>query len=167
MINTFESPCSHFGSFYALFMKIVLYIHCITGAHFTNTDNSNHDMAKKLHQWIQVGCILLSMHSHDGLVIEVITSMLLNPIVLHCFARTSFFPNRNTSLATLCQLFIVWKLILQSPKLIEAEWRIYVSWNLPSLVQMMACCLAGAKPLSEPMMEYCWLGPWEQTSVKS
>ena len=23
------------------------------------------------------------------------------------------------------------------------------------------------KPLSEPMLEYCWLDPWEQTSVKS
>ena len=36
----------------------------------------------------------------------------------------------------------------------------------PSLVQIMACRLAGAKPLSEPKMEYCWLHPWEQTSVK-
>ena len=31
----------------------------------------------------------------------------------------------------------------------------------------MACRLIGAKPLSEPMLEYCWLDPWEQTSVKS
>ena len=34
-------------------------------------------------------------------------------------------------------------------KLIEAEWHIYVSVNLPSLVQIMACHLVGAKPLSE------------------
>ena len=26
----------------------------------------------------------------------------------------------------------------------------------------MACRLAGAKPLSEPMLEYCWLEPWRQ-----
>ena len=39
--------------------------------------------------------------------------------------------------------------------LIEAEWRIYASVNLTSLVQIMACRLFGAKPLSEPMMEYC------------
>ena len=39
--------------------------------------------------------------------------------------------------------------------LIEAEWRIYASVNYPSLGQIMACRLAGAKPLSEPMLEYC------------
>ena len=27
--------------------------------------------------------------------------------------------------------------------------------NLPSLVQIMACHLVGAEPLSEPMLEYC------------
>ena len=31
----------------------------------------------------------------------------------------------------------------------------YVSVNYPSLVQIMPCCLVGAKPLSEPMLEYC------------
>ena len=36
-----------------------------------------------------------------------------------------------------------------------------------SFVQIMACRLAGAKPLSEPMLEYCYLDPWEQTSVQS
>ena len=40
-------------------------------------------------------------------------------------------------------------------QLIEAEWRIYALVNKPSLVQIMACRLDGAKPLSEPMMEYC------------
>ena len=30
----------------------------------------------------------------------------------------------------------------------------------------MACRLDGAKPLSKPMLENCWLGPEEQTSVK-
>ena len=39
-------------------------------------------------------------------------------------------------------------------KLIEAEWRIYASVVQPSLVQIMACRPDGAKPLSEPMMEY-------------
>ena len=39
--------------------------------------------------------------------------------------------------------------------------------NLTILVQIMACRLAGSKPLSEPMMEYCQLDPKEQTSVKS
>ena len=31
----------------------------------------------------------------------------------------------------------------------------------------MACRLAGAKPLSEQMLEYCELDFWEQTPVKS
>ena len=31
----------------------------------------------------------------------------------------------------------------------------------------MACRLVGAKPLSKPMMEYCYFDPWEQTSMKS
>ena len=40
-------------------------------------------------------------------------------------------------------------------ELTEAEGRIYASVNLPLLVQIMACHLIGAKPLSEPMLEYC------------
>ena len=39
-------------------------------------------------------------------------------------------------------------------KLIEAERRIYASVDLPLLVQIMVCRLVGAKPLSEPMLEY-------------
>ena len=43
--------------------------------------------------------------------------------------------------------------------LIEAERRIYASVNLPSLLQVMACRLVGAKPLSETMLEYFQLDP--------
>ena len=32
---------------------------------------------------------------------------------------------------------------------------IYALVNYPSLVQIMACRLIGAKPFSEPMLEYC------------
>ena len=39
-------------------------------------------------------------------------------------------------------------------KLIEAEWRIYASVNFPSFVQIMACRLIGAKPLSEQMKSW-------------
>ena len=38
---------------------------------------------------------------------------------------------------------------------IEDEWRIYASVIKSSLVQITACCLVGAKPLSEPMLECC------------
>ena len=30
----------------------------------------------------------------------------------------------------------------------------------------MACRLDGTKPLSEPLLECCWLDPWQQTSVQ-
>ena len=36
----------------------------------------------------------------------------------------------------------------------------------PALVQVMACRLFDAKPLSEPIVGYCQLDPKEQTSVK-
>ena len=39
-------------------------------------------------------------------------------------------------------------------------------WTGSALVQIMACRLVGAKPLSEPTLVYCLLGPWEQISVK-
>ena len=41
----------------------------------------------------------------------------------------------------------------------EAELRMYATVILPSLVQIMSCRLVGAKPLSEPILEYCWLDP--------
>ena len=40
--------------------------------------------------------------------------------------------------------------------LIEADWRIYASTNWPALVQMMACAWPALKPLSKPMLGYCW-----------
>ena len=43
-------------------------------------------------------------------------------------------------------------------QLIEAECRIYSrQWTTPSLVQIMDCRLVDAKPLSEPMIVYCYL----------
>ena len=39
-------------------------------------------------------------------------------------------------------------------------------WIRSALVQIMAWHLFSAKPLSEPMLGYCQLDPWQQTSVK-
>ena len=39
-------------------------------------------------------------------------------------------------------------------------------WTGLSLVHVMACRLFGAKPLPEPMLDYCQLDSWEQVSVK-
>ena len=38
--------------------------------------------------------------------------------------------------------------------------------NIPTLLQIMACRLFGAKPLSEPMLPYCQLDPTEHISMK-
>ena len=38
-------------------------------------------------------------------------------------------------------------------------------YTKPSLIQIMACRLMGAKPLSDQMLVYCSLGHWEWTSV--
>ena len=40
-------------------------------------------------------------------------------------------------------------------------------WIGSTLVQIMACCLFGAKPLSKPMIGYCQLDRYEQTSFQS
>ena len=39
-------------------------------------------------------------------------------------------------------------------------------WTGSALVQIMACRLDGAKPLSEPMLTYCELDPKEHISMK-
>ena len=46
----------------------------------------------------------------------------------------------------------------------DAYMRLY---NIPTLVQIMACRLFGAKPLFEPMLPYCQLDPKEQTSTET
>ena len=43
----------------------------------------------------------------------------------------------------------------QGPMTHWAELQIYASLNEPSLVHIMAWCMADAKPLSEPILEYC------------
>ena len=42
----------------------------------------------------------------------------------------------------------------------------HMQWVGSALVQIMAYCLLGTKPLSKPMLGYCQLDPKEQTSVK-
>ena len=39
-------------------------------------------------------------------------------------------------------------------------------WPRSTLVQVMACRLFSTKPLPEPMLAFCLLDPYEQTSVK-
>ena len=46
------------------------------------------------------------------------------------------------------------QIFIAEAQLIQAEWRIYESVNQPSLFQIVAFRLDGAKPLSEPMLGY-------------
>ena len=39
-------------------------------------------------------------------------------------------------------------------------------WTASALLQIMACRLFGAKPLSKPMIGYCKVDPYKQNSVK-
>ena len=39
-------------------------------------------------------------------------------------------------------------------------------WIWSSLFQIRACRLFGAKALYESILEYCYLDPWEQTSLE-
>ena len=75
----------------------------------------------------------------------------------------------GVGLLKLRSLFSLWrkKIILPKYQLYHLhhinslrQSNIYASVNLPSLVQIMACRLVGAKSLPEPMLEYCWLNPW-------
>ena len=43
---------------------------------------------------------------------------------------------------------------------------IFISTILPTLLQIMACRLFGAKPLSKPMLPYCQLDPTEHISME-
>ena len=45
----------------------------------------------------------------------------------------------------------------------DAIWR-HISWSI--LFQVMACDLSGAKPLPEPMLNYCQLDPREYILMK-
>ena len=84
-------------------------------------------------------------------------SQLSNPLDLPCFLINTFsyfFVNTVINVSTM----------LLNSSLSSAA---YISqWIGSTLVQIMACRIFGAKPLSKPMLGYHQLDPWEQTSVK-
>ena len=57
--------------------------------------------------------------------------------------------------------------IMAHHQLTHWDWvtHIYIS-KRSSSVQIMACCLKGDKPLSQPMLAYCYLHRYEQLSLK-
>ena len=71
----------------------------------------------------------------------------------HIFARSLVFCETSSS---------VLALILQLSRQLDAY---MPHWAKPTLVEMMACCLSDAKPLSEVLLTCCHLEPDEQISV--
>ena len=67
---------------------------------------------------------------------------------------------------TYCQIHCHMLFILCRPQCVNSlrPSDAYMNWS--SLVQIMACCLASVKPLSDTMLEYCQLDPTEHISVK-
>ena len=57
---------------------------------------------------------------------------------------------------------------VKPPLFIGAEWRIYVlaAYDIIGSDSGLSPVCFGAKPLYEPMLEYCQLDLWEQFSVK-
>ena len=68
-----------------------------------------------------------------------------------------------TLLLMLCYLLWQHALCFNSLRPSNAYMRQY---NIPTLLQIMACRLCGAKPFSETMLPYCQLDPKEHISVK-
>ena len=81
--------------------------------------------------------IYVSAHSH---------------LQLQCDARKTIFNN----------YIMKWHSAIFYVQLIEAEWRIYASINQAIIDSDTGF---SAKPLSEPMLDYCQLDHWKQISV--
>ena len=89
--------------------------------------------------FMQQSSVLVNYHYNNVIVIAIMILVFIgNVLSALCLNKVCRAKNSPYSL-----------------KLIEAEWRIYASVNLPSLVQIMACRLVGAKPLSKPVLENC------------
>ena len=89
------------------------------------------------------------------------------PIVqINNIPASAWFRPGNKLLSEPMMVSLLMHICVAWPQWVNSEWHKYVLVNKPSLVQVMACCLTGTEPLSEPMLEYRQLDPWEQTSVK-
>ena len=68
----------------------------------------------------------------------------------------------DTLIFVKCKWMLLWNYTNLSP---PSAARMH-QWIGSALVKIMACRLFGAKPLSKPMLCYCQLDPFEQTSMK-
>ena len=100
--------------------------------------------------WLMVNCKTL-MERGSSKFISRNKTFLLKKCVLKCCLQ-----NTTILFRSMCVRFN------SSPPSV-AYIRQWIGW---ALVQIMACRLFGAKPLSKPMLCQCQLDPKEQTSVK-
>ena len=75
----------------------------------------------------------------------------------------------NTFVSTICinKFAYAGTLLLKSVYALMSSGTFMRQQTRPSLPQIMACCLTGPNPLSEPMLEYCQWDIWGQISMKS
>ena len=72
----------------------------------------------------------------------------------------------DTQIVLGCLLLMQVRLLLGSGNSLRSSDAYMRQHNIPTLLQIMACRLFGAKPLSEPMPPCCQLDPKEHISVK-
>ena len=126
-------------------------------------------------QWVNLSQILL-VHGHcwrnhvsislastdwgNGLLQAVIWNNFVHLVIWLITPRchltwVNFHLKHNKQMPLKCRLQDVSHFVNSSP-LSAAYMR---QWTVSELVQIMACCLFGAKPLSKPVLGYCQLDP--------
>ena len=90
--------------------------------------------------------------------------------ILKCFQKCIFGPVKHEKF--LQRLYLHFTKYLDNNASLGRVTQICATNYMPTLVyisaldQIMAWRQQGNKPLSDPMLKYCWLAPQEQTSVK-
>ena len=84
-----------------------------------------------------------------------------------CNNRGRLFPGVPSDCSNLNFTWNLWLLhVIQMVNSFPPRATYMHQWSGSALVQLMACCLYGAKPLPEPMLAYCQSDSWQQISVK-
>ena len=108
--------------------------------------------------YLQMSCSDLTMWQGTRIVVPAVVARLHASLMYLCISQ-------HISCLCFSSLFQVKILQPNSWRPSDAYMHQY-NIHVPTLLQIMACHLFGAKPLSEPMLPYCQLDPKEHISVK-